>query len=166
MPELRSACRVADIGSGAGFPGLPLAIALPGASLDLVEASARKCEVIDRLASAAGVGNAQSVASRAEELGHAEYDVVTARAVAPLGVLAEYAAPLLSDEGVLVAWKGAPEPGEESVGSSVAMEFDRAFPVAPFSGARSRRLVVLRKAGPTPPGFPRRPGMARKRPSS
>ncbi len=147
-----------------GSPGLPLAIALPAASIDLVEATRRKCEVIDRLALAAGAENARSVAARAESLGHADYDVVTARALAPLGVLAEYAAPLLSDEGVLLAWKGEPEPGEESVGAAVAMEFDRALPVQPFPAARSRRLVVLRKTGPTPPGFPRRPGMARKRP--
>jgi len=164
IPELRDAARIADIGSGAGFPGLPLAVALPSASVDLVEATARKCEVIDRLAVAAGVANARSVPARAESLGHADYDVVTARALAPLGVLAEYAAPLLSNEGVLLAWKGEPEPGEESVGSSVAMEFDRALAVVPFPGAHSRRLVVLRKVGPTPPGFPRRPGMARKRP--
>jgi len=153
-----------DIGSGAGFPGLPLAVALPSAAIDLVEATARKCEVIDRLALAAAAGNARSVAARAESLGHFDYDVVTARALAPLGVLAEYAAPLLGNDGVLLAWKGEPEAGEESVGSSVAMEFDRALPVAPFPAAHSRRLVVLRKVGPTPPGFPRRPGMARKRP--
>ena len=154
MPELRSRSRIADIGSGAGFPGLPLAVALPAASVDLVEATARKCEVIDRLASAAGVGNAHSVAARAEELGHADYDVVTARAVAPLGVLAEYAAPLLGEEGVLVAWKGAPEAGEESVGlprwpwSSIGLSRLRRFP-APAPAA----WCVLRKAGPTPPGL-------------
>jgi len=132
--------------------------------VDLVEATARKCEVIDRLATAASAGNARAVRARAEELGEAAYDAVTARAVAPLAVLAEYASPLLAEQGVLVAWKGAPEPEEEAVGGAVAMEFVRAVPVAPFPGAHSRRLVVLRKTGPTPPGLPRRPGMALKRP--
>jgi 16S rRNA (guanine527-N7)-methyltransferase len=164
VPELRSASRIADLGSGAGFPGLPLAVALPGASVDLVEATRRKCDVMTRLASAAGAANARPVAARVEELGHDSFDVVTARALAPLSVLAEYAAPLLGDEGVLVAWKGAPEVGESGAGAPVAMELEASLPVQPFPDARSRRLLVLRKVGPTPPGIPRRPGMARKRP--
>jgi 16S rRNA (guanine527-N7)-methyltransferase len=166
VPELRSAARVADLGSGAGFPGLPLAVALP--AVDLVEATARKCEVISRLAEAAGLRNARAIASRVEELGRSDYPAVTARALAPLSVLVEYAAPLLNDEGVLVAWKGALDPGEWDAGSRagarVGMELERELPVDPFPGARSRRLVVARKVAETPPELPRRPGMARKRP--
>ena len=91
--------RIADLGSGAGFPGLPLAIALPDSRVDLVESARRKCAVIDRLAAAAGVENARSLPLRVEELaagdGRSAYDAVTARALAPLPVLVEYAAPLL-----------------------------------------------------------------------
>ena len=166
VPELRSASRVADLGSGAGFPGLPLATVVP--SVDLVESTRRKCEVIDRLASAAGLAGARSVASRVEELGRLDYPAVTARALAPLSVLVEYAAPLLGDQGVLVAWKGELSGDELDAGARacarVGMELGPALPVEPFPGARSRRLVVARKVAPTPAELPRRPGMARKRP--
>ena len=114
IPAVRSAESVADIGAGAGFPGLPLAIALPHARVDLIESAGRKCVVIERLAAAAGVSNARAVHARAEEWAAAEgaaaYDVATARAVAPLAVLVEYAAPLLRVGGTFVAWKGAREP--------------------------------------------------------
>ncbi len=168
VPELRAASRIADLGSGAGFPGLPLAVALPEASVDLVESTSRKCEVISRLAAAAAARNARALPARVEALGRDDFSAVTARALAPLSVLVEYAAPLLGDQGVLVAWKGELDPGEWDAGvragARVAMDLDRALPAEPFAGAHSRQLVVARKVAPTPEGFPRRPGMARKRP--
>ncbi len=172
VPDLGRAGRIADLGSGAGFPGLPLAIALPAASIDLVEASARKCEVMQRLAATAGVQNAQALSLRAEELAAGEgrdaYDVASARALGPLVVLAEYASPLLRQGGVLVAWKGARDSAEESAvgraSSRTAMEIVDVREVQPYSASRSRHLHVLAKTAPTPPGLPRRPGMARKRP--
>jgi 16S rRNA (guanine527-N7)-methyltransferase len=166
VPELRSADRIADLGSGAGFPGLPLATVVP--AVDLVESTARKCEVIERLASAAGLQGARAIASRVEELGRPDYPMVIARALAPLSVLVEYAAPLLGDEGLLVAWKGELSDEELDAGARASarlgMELADVIPVEPFAGARSRRLVLARKTAPTPEGFPRRPGMARKRP--
>lgn len=170
--ELRAARTICDVGSGAGFPGLVLAIALPHARVDMLEARGRKCAVIERLAGAAGVGNARALAVRAEEWalgeGAAAYDAVTARAVAPLAVLAEYAAPLLDDGGVLVAWKGARDAEEERAGASaaarLALEPRAVLKATPFAGARDRHLHVYAKVAPTPPGYPRRPGMARKRP--
>jgi len=169
---LPPARRVADIGSGAGFPGLVLAVALPGARVDLVESGRRKADVIARLAAAAGVENARAVPSRAEEWAAAEgreaYDAVTARAVASLAVLAEYAAPLLCDGGSLVAWKGARDEVEELAGRAAAaalgLEAEEPLRVEPFPAARDRHLHVFRKVAPTPPRFPRRAGMARKRP--
>ena len=96
------------------------------------------------------------------------FDVVTARAVAPLAVLVEYAAPLLVDGGQLVAWKGArdaaEELGGEEAGRVVGLSLDRVVRVEPFPGAHSRHLHFYVKTGPTPDRFPRRPGMARKRP--
>jgi 16S rRNA (guanine527-N7)-methyltransferase len=177
IPELASARRIADIGAGAGFPGLALAVALPRAQVDLVESAGRKTAVVDRLIQAGEVSNARSITTRAEELGgvptaigggREAYDAVTARAVGPLALMVEYAAPLLRDGGVLVAWKGARDADEEAAGakaaSRVGMAAEDVLPVRPFEASENRHLHVFRKISPTPPGFPRRPGMASKRP--
>ena len=175
--QLARARRVADIGSGAGFPGLALAIALPQAQVDLIESAGRKTAVVGRLAQAAKIENARAVTARAEEWaatpaalggGAGAYDAVTARAVAALPVLVEYAAPLLKADGVLVAWKGARARDEEEAGARAAASVGLApvevRHVVPFEGARDRHLHVFRKVSPTPERFPRRPGMAQKRP--
>jgi 16S rRNA (guanine527-N7)-methyltransferase len=177
LEALRAAARIADLGAGAGFPGLVLAIALPAARVDLIEAARRKAAVTDRLQQAARIDNARSVVARAEDWartppalggGREAYDAVAARAVAPLPVLVEYAAPLLRFSGVLVAWKGARDPAEEGLGKGAADEVGLALEdvlrVEPFEGARNRHLHVYRKVGPTPERFPRRPGRAAKRP--
>jgi 16S rRNA (guanine527-N7)-methyltransferase len=163
---------IADVGAGAGFPGLALAAALPSARVDLVESAARKCAVIERLAAAADIGNARAVLARAEEWAAGEgaeaYDAVTARAVAALPVLVEYAAPLLAPGGALVAWKGAREEGEERAGAAAArllgLEPHAVLGVEPFAGAHSRHLHVYVKVRPTPERVPRRAGAAAKRP--
>jgi 16S rRNA (guanine527-N7)-methyltransferase len=177
VPELARARRIGDIGAGAGFPGLALAVALPGAAVDLIEASGRKAAVISRLAQAAELTNARAVTARAEEWastpaaaggGAGSYDVVVVRAVAALPVLAEYAAPLLRIRGVLVAWKGARDEAEEAAGGAAAEQLglvaEGVLRVEPFEGARDRHLHVYRKIAPTPSRFPRRPGIAVKRP--
>ena len=177
VPELARARRCADVGSGAGFPGLALALALPAVRFDLIESASRKGAVIDRLIAAAKIGTARCVVARAEEWaavaaplggGREAYDAVTVRAVAALPVLVEYAAPLLRAAGVLVAWKGALpaaelEPGRRAAGA-VGLELEDVLRVEPFPGAQQRHLVVLRKVAATPERFPRRPGMAAKRP--
>jgi 16S rRNA (guanine527-N7)-methyltransferase len=170
LAEVRGATTVADLGAGAGFPGLPLAVALPAARVSLVESIARKCAFIAEAARAARLDNVEVVVARAEEWreGIGANDVVTARALAPLGVLAEYAAPLLRDGGVLVAWKGRRDAEEEAVAElaadEVGLRVEEVRPVAPYDGADHRHLYVLRKVAPTPARYPRRPGMARKRP--
>lgn len=177
VPDLARARRIADVGAGAGFPGLVLAVALPGVRVDLIESVGRKAAVIDRLIQAARIENARSVVARAEEWarlppalggGREAYDAVTARAVAGLAVLVEYAAPLLRPSGVLVAWKGAVSPDELRLGKGAAdelgMTLEDVLSVEPFAGARDRRLYVFRKVAATPDRFPRRPGMAVKRP--
>lgn len=174
---LRDARRIADVGAGAGFPGLVLAVALPRARVDLVESAGRKTAVIDRLIQAAQVTGARSVTARAEDWGRIDaglgggreaYDAVTARAVDALPVLVEYAAPLLRPGGVLVAWKGARSADEEAAGAEAAARLGlgvaEPLAVTPFEGSRARHLHVFRKTAPTPPGYPRRAGMARKRP--
>jgi 16S rRNA (guanine527-N7)-methyltransferase len=177
VPELVSARRIADIGAGAGFPGLVLAIAIPRAQVDLIESAGRKTAVIDRLMQAAELGNARSITARVEDYarqpaaiggGREAYDAVTARAVGSLALLAEYAAPLLRADGVLVAWKGARGVDEERAGAAAAervgMAVKEVIPVRPYPGSENRHLHVFRKVAPTPPEFPRRTGMARKRP--
>ena len=169
---LREALRIADIGSGAGFPGLVLAVALPGAAVSLVESVGRKCDFMRRAAQAAGIVNAEIVNARSEELaggpGREAFDAVTARAVGRLSTLAELASPLLRDGGTLVAWKGRRDPEEEAelerAADSLAMTPERILAVGPYAGSRHRHLHVLRKSGATPADLPRRPGMAKKRP--
>jgi 16S rRNA (guanine527-N7)-methyltransferase len=177
VSDLGRARRIADVGAGAGFPGLALAIASPGARVDLIESAGRKTAVIGRLAQAAKLSNARAITARAEDWagtpgalggGGGAYDAVLARAVAALPVLVEYAAPLLREGGVLVAWKGAGAPDEEAAGAAAAaavgMVPEEVLRVEPFEGARDRHLHVFRKIAPTPERFPRRAGMAAKRP--
>ena len=172
VPQLREAARIADIGSGAGFPGLPLALALPSARVDLVESAARKARLIARLIDATGATNARAVTSRVEELAAGDdreaYDVATARAVASLPVVLEYAAPLLRPGGTVVVWRGARDPGEEEAARRAApllgLSEGDVVPVTPFAEAHSRHLHAYTKIAPTPARFPRRPGVARKRP--
>jgi 16S rRNA (guanine527-N7)-methyltransferase len=174
---VRQARRIADIGAGIGFPGLALAVALPSTEVDLIESVGRKTAVAGRLLQAADVTNARAVTARAEEWaalppalggGREAYDAAVARAVAPLAVLVEYAAPLLRVGGVLVAWKGVRDASEEAGGARAAERLRLAVRgvqrVVPFEGARDRHLHVFEKVAATPEGFPRRPGIARKRP--
>lgn len=171
-PGLRGAVKIADLGAGAGFPGLVLAVALPNAQVDLIESTTRKCEVISRLAKAAEIGNATAIPVRAEEWAAADgaerYEIVTARALSSLPVLVEYAAPLLELDGSLVAWKGGRDLDEEQAGAQAALAVGLTpsppTPVRPFKGSRERNLYVYTKTEPTPERFPRRPGMATKRP--
>jgi 16S rRNA (guanine527-N7)-methyltransferase len=174
VPDLRAASWIADVGAGAGFPGLVLAVALPHARVDMIESTSRKCAVIDRLTHAAGLDNeiVRAMPMRAEERaawgGREAYDAVTARAVGPLPVLVEYASPLLAVGGVLVAWKGAVDDDELERGAKAAvevgMEPEGVVEVQPWEGVRDRNLVVYRKVSPVAERFPRRVGVAAKRP--
>lgn len=169
---LREARRIADVGAGAGFPGLALAAALPGAQVDLVESVGRKCEFMRRAIEAAGIDNAAVLDTRSEELASAEgreaYDAVTARAVGRLSTLAELASPLLKPNGVLVAWKGKRDPEEEAqlanAAADLAMEPVEVLDVGDRAGSRHRHLHVIRKSGSTPANLPRKSGIAKKRP--
>lgn len=169
LPEVRGARTIADIGSGAGFPGLPLAIALPSAEVTLIESSARKCRFLERGIAACQLSNARVVHARVEDLGApAKYALATARALAPLPVVAEYAAPLLRVGGSLLAWRGQREPEDERAGAAAAaelgLEVHDPLAVRPYPAAERRNLHLMSKVMETPRRFPRRPGMARKRP--
>lgn len=170
LDAVKQAQHIADLGSGAGFPGLALAVALPEAEVSLIESQRRKCEFLERLCGAAGVGNAHAVCTRAEEwsAGASANDVVTARALAPQAVVLEYAAPLLRTGGTLVDWRGRRDERAERAADRAAallgLTREEVRRVIPFEGATDRHLHVFTKAQETPPRFPRRAGVARKRP--
>lgn len=143
-----------DVGSGGGTPGIPLAAALPTLEVTLLEAERRKCEFLERWA--AVLPNLRVVWGRAEEQPPDTYGVATAKALAHPPVAAEWCLPLVRTGGAVVLWV------------AVTADLDRIGRVAELVGGRLERaetgLVVLRKVTATPAGFPRRPGMARKRP--
>ncbi len=170
LPVVRDAASILDLGAGAGFPGLVLAAALPEARVYLVESVGKKCAFMRRAASRAAISNAHVVHARAEGLGGGlgDVDVATARALGSLAVVAEYAAPLLALGGHAVVWKGRRDAAEEAEAAKAADELGlepvETVTVTPHAAARHHHLHVYRKASPTPARFPRRPGVARKRP--
>jgi 16S rRNA (guanine527-N7)-methyltransferase len=170
LGAVRDARAIVDVGSGAGFPGLPLAVALPDARVVLVEANARRSAFLERAAAATGSSNVSVVNARVEEWreGLGTSDLVVARALAPFPVVVEYAAPLLRPGGVLVTWRGRPDPEGERAGARAAAELglEPAPPlrVRPYTGVEHRYLHLMSKVRETPARFPRRPGMALKRP--
>jgi 16S rRNA (guanine527-N7)-methyltransferase len=168
--QVRVASTIADLGSGPGLPGLPLAIVLPSADVALVESNARKCAFLELAIESCALLNAHVVHARVESwvAGLGKMDVVTARALAPLPVVAEYAAPLLKIRGCAVVWRGGRDPADEASAGRAAdelgLEVIEPRRVLPYPDAVQRYLHVLVKVRPTPEGYPRRPGIARKRP--
>ncbi len=148
----REAGPVVDVGSGGGAPGIPLALALPEREFALLEAQSRKCAFLRDHAPP----NARVVWGRAEEQAVDWAGCSLAKALAPPPVAAEWCLPLVRPGGAVVLWVG-PTVDLEAV-RAVAEKLAAAVEPAPAG------FVVLRKTGPTPEGFPRRPGVAKKRP--
>jgi 16S rRNA (guanine527-N7)-methyltransferase len=145
---------IVDVGSGGGAPGIPLAAALPEREVTLLESNRRKCAFLERWT--VELPNLRVVCGRAEEQPVDTYRVAVAKALAPPPVAAEWCLPLVVPGGVAVLFVG---PSAESERIAAVAEQLAAELVESPTG-----LLVLRKVGPTPPGFPRRPGIARKRP--
>lgn len=170
LERVRSAQTLVDIGAGAGFPGVPLAVALPDREVTLVDSQVRKCAFAERVVDQAGIRNARVLCARVEEWpeGLGAHDVVLARALAPQPVVLEYAAPLLRLGGALVDWRGVRDAEQEHTAAVAAeqlgMECEAIHRVEPFAGVRDHHLHVYVKRRETPERFPRRAGMARKRP--
>ena len=145
---------IVDVGSGGGAPGIPLAAALPDRDVTLLEAERRKVEFLRRWE--ADLPNVRVVWGRAEDQETDRFGVAVAKALAPPPVAAEWCLPLVGSGGAVVLWVGP------------TVEVDRVARVAEqLAGSPPELrdgLLVIRKVGPTPKGFPRRAGMARKRP--
>jgi 16S rRNA (guanine527-N7)-methyltransferase len=170
LEAIAAARRIADLGAGAGFPGLALAVAFPDAEVALVESQHRKCEFLRRASAEAGIANVRVVCARAEDWsdGLADNDAVVARALASQPVVLEYAAPLLRLGGTLVDWRGMRNGEEEQAALRAAEELGLVLVeirrVEPFAAARDHHLHVFTKVADTPKRFPRRAGIASKRP--
>jgi 16S rRNA (guanine527-N7)-methyltransferase len=145
---------IVDVGSGGGTPGIPLAVSLPARHVTLLEAERRKCAFLERFA--AELPNLDVVWGRAEEQPLETYGVAVAKALAPPPTAVEWCLPLVREGGAVVLWVGP------------TAERDRVARVAERLAGEvldsPEGFLVVRKVGPTPPGFPRRTGVARKRP--
>lgn len=174
LPLLEQAephARLLDIGSGAGFPGIPLAVARPDLQVFLLESTAKKCDFLTYCAQYLHLDNVEIVAKRAEEAGRSElrgsFDVVTARAVANLATLAEYALPLLKQGGFLLAMKGSNWQQELAEAKAALQQLGGEFVQAEeqhLPGGESRATLLISKAKPTAEKFPRRTGIPAKKP--
>ena len=161
-----------DIGTGAGFPGLPLKLLWPDLRLLLVESIGKKIEFLAHMVDTLGLTDVDLSSARAEVLGHdprfrEQFEAATARAVAPLNVLAEYCLPLCKVDGVLVAPKSADGPAEaEAARRALDVLGGRLEPMMPVAlpGVEPRTLIVVRKVQATPQNYPRRTGVPSKRP--
>lgn len=145
---------ILDVGSGGGTPGIPLAASLPDREVTLLEAERRKCDFLERWT--AELPNLRVVWGRAEEQPLEAYGVVVSKALADPPVAAEWCLPLAAEGGVVLLWVGPTADTARVRG--VAERLGGTLEDAPDG------FLVIRKTGPTPPGFPRRPGVARKRP--
>ena len=162
--------KIVDVGTGAGFPGLPLKLVYPSLDLCLVDSASKRVEFLRHVCSSLGV-EAEIIHSRAEDLGrgpHREtFQIVAVRAVATLAIISEYCLPLLQVGGVFAALKG---PGAEQeatdAGNAIALLGGTIRDIHSYNLplGDQRTLVVIEKTTPTPEKFPRRAGMPTKKP--
>lgn len=171
--ELDAGAQVVDVGTGAGYPGLPLKIVCPGMGLTLLEATGKKVGFLEHLTRELQMNSVRAIHARSEELGqdpaHREqYDWAVARAVAEMPTLVEYLLPLVRVGGAILAQKGEGAPAEvqkaENAIATLGGRVRRLAPVELRGLAETRYLVVVDKVAATPEKYPRRPGMPNKRP--
>jgi 16S rRNA (guanine527-N7)-methyltransferase len=165
--------RLIDVGTGAGFPGIPLKILYPSMKLTLVESVGKKAMFCQHIVSVLGLDGVEVIQKRVEDLGqnpqHREaYDWAVARAVAHLNVLSEYLLPLLKIGGRMLAQKGESGPAEaqsaEAAMKVLGGKLEQLIPVHLPGVADDRYLVVVEKVAATPPKYPRKPGIPSKQP--
>lgn len=171
--ELQAGARVIDVGTGAGFPGIPLKILCPRMRLTLLEATQKKVRFLEHLVQCLNLRKVEVIQARVETLGHRvgyreQYDWALARAVAEMPTLAEYLLPLVRVGGAILAQKGENGPAEVQVAEEAIRilggRVRRIVPVGLHGLAETRYLVVVDKVAATPEKYPRRPGIPAKRP--
>lgn len=171
--SLAAGARVIDVGTGAGFPGLPLKLVCPEMQLTLLEATGKKVTYLEHVVRVLGLKGVKIVHGRAEELGHdpahrERYDWALARAVAEMPVLAEYLLPLVRVGGAILAQKGEGAAAEvhaaEAAITTLGGRVRQLVPVELRGLAETRHLIVVDKVAATPENYPRRPGVPKKRP--
>jgi len=165
--------RIIDVGSGAGFPGLALRLALPAARVTLVESMGKKARFLEEVTSTLGIDGVEVRNERAEALASTRrehYDVATARAVGTLGAIVEYLLPFLRVGGDAIAWKGRLDvelPGAKKACAAIGGEIVKVTPTSELGLGKTlpgRSLVVIRKVHATPTRFPRSAAEAKRRP--
>jgi 16S rRNA (guanine527-N7)-methyltransferase len=168
----RPARSILDLGSGGGFPGIPLAASLPSAKVTLVESVGKKAGFLRAVIDALELeGRAAAANLRAESLAPGHWDVVTARAVGSLATLVEIGLPLLAEGGQVLAWKrgdlavemAAAGRASAAMGGSVPAWHPHPPAFAAAASLDGHGIVVVRKVGPTPPGYPRDPAARARR---
>lgn len=168
-----AAWRCLDVGSGGGLPGIPLAIVFPALAVTLLEATGKKAAFLRDAVDALGLERASVVAARAEDAArdraHRDaYDLVVARALAPLDVALEWCLPFVKPGGLLVLPRGGDLAEQRAAGEvaarALAARLRPPLPLAVPELPSGRSLVVAEKLGPTPSRFPRRAGLAAKQP--
>ncbi len=172
VPQV-SGARVIDVGTGAGFPGLPLRMVCPDVDLTLLEATGKKVAFLQHLLDLFKLGDVTTVNARAEDAGHdpaqrAAYDVVLARAVARLPALLEYLLPFAKVGGLCVAMKGRTaraEADDSARALSVLGGRIRGIETFHLPGIdEPHHLVIVEKVAPTPREYPRKPGIPTRKP--
>ena len=173
FPEVVNADEIVDVGTGAGFPGVPLALVFQNKRISLIDAANKKVRILSEIVSALGLTNVSLICGRAEELArraeHREkFDVCVSRAVANLSTLSEYCLPFVKVGGAFISYKGQSADDELAEAAGAIMELGG-------GNAEARRphmeefgmnhsLIVVRKIAPTPDKYPRRPGLPAKDP--
>jgi 16S rRNA (guanine527-N7)-methyltransferase len=170
LEHLGDAKKIVDVGSGGGLPGLPLKIARPDLSVTLIESDQDKAAFIVRACAALGLEDVEVLAKRAEEVGQdpryrEAFDLAVARALAPMPVLAELCLPLVRVGGRLLAQKTPSEDlGQAAAAIEVLGGALNRIVAAPSTARGAGTVAIVDKVRPTPPAYPRRPGVPNRKP--